>query len=237
MRGSALFGVTLISLAAIALGGSGCGGDDTGTGGSGTGTGGAGGGVGGEGGGAGGEGGTGGGQGGAGGGAGGAGGSGGGSAGVDCSAANTAGVSGEGIGLLATGTAVKRLPADPALPAFGITWVKDGYGHFLIRQGNPADGSFDKVGAYDASTYPYHMLLVIRPDGWSDDQCNADPMKCQQYYGLSGTWTITSTAPFQGSISIGTLTSEMNCWSEGPPVDTSGCTLLNGEITGCFNVN
>ena len=235
MRGSALFGVTLISLASLALGGSGCGGDETGTGGSGTGTGGAGG----TGGGAGGEGGAGGGQGGAGGGAGGSGGSGGsggGSAG-DCSAANTASVTGSGIGLMATGTAVKRLPVDPALPAFGITWVKDGYGHFLIRQGDAADGSFDKVGAYDASTYPYHMLLVIRPDGWSDDQCNADPAKCQQYYGLSGTWTISSTAPFQGSITIGTLTSEMNCWSEGPPLDTSGCPLLDGEITGCFNVD
>jgi hypothetical protein len=235
MRGSALFGITLISLASLALGGSGCGGEDTGTGGSGTGTGGSGG----SGGGAGGEGGAGGaggGQGGAG-GAGGSGGSGGGSAGVDCSAANTAAVTGPEIGLQVAGTGVKRLPSDPALPAFGVAWVKDGYGHFLIRQGDAADGSFDKVGSYDASKYPYHMLLVIRPDGWSDQQCNADPMKCQQYYGLSGTWEVSATTPFQGSFTIGTLTSEMNCWSEGPPLDTSGCTLLKGEVTGCFNVD
>jgi hypothetical protein len=169
------------------------------------------------------------------GGMGGAGGAGGGSAGVDCSAAGTAYVSNPDLGLDAAGTGVTRLPADASLPAFGITWLKEGFRYFLVRQGDAGDGSFDKAQAYDASGYPYHMLLVVRPDGWSDEQCAADPAKCQQYYGLSGTWNVTSTMPFQGTIAIGTLTDQTNCWSEGPPLDTSGCTLLKGEVTGCFN--
>jgi hypothetical protein len=141
-----------------------------------------------------------------------------------------------GVGVEVSGTDVKRLPLDPAFPAFGITWEKNGYSHFVVRHGDPGAGSFDKAGSYDAASFPYHMLLVVRPSGWDDTKCMGDPAQCQEYYGLSGTWDVTSTAPFAGTVKIGTLTSQANCWKDGPPVDTSGCMLLDGEITGCWNV-
>lgn len=158
---------------------------------------------------------------------------------ADCSVANTVAlrIKSSGASVVHTGEGVTRLNGKGNSTAVGVTWLKDGTRFFLRRDGDLSDGAFDVVQSYNASQYPFHLLLLSIPEGWSEKQCAASPDSCPMIYGLSGTWEVTSLQPLQVKLAIGTLTKDENCWVEGSPLDTSKCTIVEGEVSGCFNVD
>jgi hypothetical protein len=95
------------------------------------------------------------------------------------------------------------------------------------------NAAFDKAQKYDAADHEYHMELLAWPEASGGD-CAATT-DCRRFYGLAGTWNVSSVKPVDISFEFTTVVDKQNCWtvaSDGT-IDTSNCTVLGGTLKGC----
>lgn len=148
---------------------------------------------------------------------------------LDCSTPGTVRIRSvtQGVDIHDTAATLEVFDMQPA----GIRGTAGGVQYFLWRDGDIGDGALS-VGTHDVGTYPFHMVLVTSPP---EVDCETEP-ECRSLFGLAGVWDISGDQPFTGTLHATDLTSEDDCWDEGPPLDASDCFPQAGEIEACFNL-
>jgi hypothetical protein len=114
----------------------------------------------------------------------------------------------------------------------------DGRELWFGRDGDHGDGQFDEVGRLDAGRYPYHLVLDLRSAGVSEFDCVDAPEECLLLFGLAGEWHVTTTGEkVAARFEIDAITKDEDCWTDtGESTDLTGCEVLEGQISGCFEL-